>query len=114
MNVKKTYLRFNVDKDADRKAWEVIKSLDKNTYKSVNRFVISLINEHAEHTEKTQAETELVERIVSAMREELKAFALLQLFQLLGQIQQTAPKETNTEENEDQALDFLGSFGGGE
>jgi len=114
VNVKKTYLRFNVDKDADRKAWEFIKSLDKRTYKSVNRFVISLINEYAEHTEKTQAEAELVEKIVSAVREELKTLAPLQLFQLLGQIQPPTPKEHNSEENEDQALDFLGSFGGGE
>lgn len=29
MNVKKTYLRFNVDKEADRKAWEYIKTLIK-------------------------------------------------------------------------------------
>ena len=114
MNVKKTYLRFNVDKEADKKAWEFIKNLDKSNYKSVNRFVISLINEFAEQTEKAQAEAELVEKIVSAVREELKTLAPLQLFQLLGQIQQPTPKEHNSEENEDQALDFLSSFGGGE
>lgn len=76
MNVKKTYLRFNVDKEVDRKAWEYIQSLDKSTHKSMNRFVISLINNYAESTEKAQAETELAEKIVSAVREELKAFAL--------------------------------------
>lgn len=114
MNVKKTYLRFNVDKEADRKAWEYIQSLDKRTHKSVNRFVISLINTYAQQSEKAQAETELAEKIVSAVREELKAFAPLQLFQLLGQMQQSMPKEQNSAENENQALDFLNVFGGGE
>lgn len=78
----------------------------------MNRFVISLINNYAEKTEKAQAETELAERIASAVREELKAFAPLQLFQLLGQM--PLPKEENSAENENQALDFLNAFGGGE
>lgn len=114
MNIKKTYLRFNIDKEADKNAWEYLKSLDKSAHKSVNRFVISLINEYAKNTAKSQAETELVEKIVSAIREELKAFAPLQFFQLLGQIQQPIPKEQNSPENENRALDFLNAFNGGE
>ena len=53
------------------------------------------------------------EKIVSAIHEELQAFAPLQLFQLLGQMQPPAPKEQNSAENETTAMDFLSNFGGG-
>ena len=42
MNIKKTNLRFNLDKESDKKAYDFLQSLDKSSYKSVNRFVIYL------------------------------------------------------------------------
>jgi len=113
MSIKKTNLRFNLDKQADKKAYDFLRTLDKSSHKSVNRFVISLINDYANKKHIEQAEHDFTEKIVSAIREELSKFAPLQLFQLLGQIQPPAPKEQNSAENETTAMDFLSNFGGG-
>ena len=112
MRVIKTNLRFNLEKESDKKAYEFLQTIDKSSYKSVNRFVILLINDYADKKYLKQAEQNFTERIVSAIREELKAFAPLQLFQFLGQMQPPAPKEQNSAENEMSAMDFLSSFGG--
>lgn len=114
MKVIKTNLRFNLDKETDKKAYEFLQSLDKSEYKSVNRFVISLINDYADKKHIEQKEHNFTEKIVSAIREELKAFAPMQLFQLLGQMQQTTPKERNSAETEDEMINFLSSLGGTE
>ena len=112
MSVKKTNLRFNLDKESDKKAYDFLQSLDKSSFKSVNRFVIYLVNDYADNKHRERAESQLTEKIVSVIREELKSFAPLQLFQLLGQIQPPAPKEQNSAENEMSAMDFLSYFGG--
>ena len=114
MKVIKTNLRFNLEKEADRKAYEFLQSLDKSSHKSVNRFVIYLVNDYADNEHHERAESQLTQKIISAIREELKAFAPLQLFQFLGQMQPSAPKEQNSAENEMSAMDFLSYFGCGE
>lgn len=112
MKVIKTNLRFNLEKEADKKAYEFLQSLDKSTHKSVNRFVISLINNYADKKHIEQTERNFTEKIVSAIREELKAFAPMQFFQLLGQMQPPAPKEQNSAENEEEMINFLSNLGG--
>ena len=113
MSVKKTNLRFNLDKESDKKAYEYLQRLNKSSHKSVNRFVIYLVSDYADNKHREQAESQLTEKIVSAIREELKVFAPLQLFQFLGQMQPPATKEQNSAENETTAMDFLSNFGGG-
>ena len=112
MSIKKTNLRFNLDKESDKKAYDFLQTLDKSLHKSVNRFVISLINDYADNKYREKAESQLTEKIVSAIHEELQAFAPLQLFQFLGQMQPPAAKEQNSAENETTAMDFLSNFGG--
>ena len=114
MNIKKTNLRFNLDKESDKKAYDFLQSLDKSSFKSVNRFVIYLVNDYADNKHRERAESQLTEKIVSAIREELKAFAPMQLFQLLGQMQPPIPKEQNSAETEDEMINFLSSLGGAE
>ena len=112
MRVIKTNLRFNLDKEADKKAYEFLQTIDKSSYKSVNRFVIFLINDYADKKHIEQSERNFTEKIVSAIREELKSFAPMQLFQLLGQTQPPAPKEQNSAEAEDEMMNFLMNLGG--
>ncbi len=112
MKVIKTNLRFNLDKEADKKAYDFLQTIDKSSHKSVNRFVISLINEYANKKHIEQTERNFTEKIVSAIREELKAFAPMQFFQLLGQMQPPTPKEQNSADNEDAMLNFLHNLGG--
>ena len=56
MNIKKTNLRFNLDKESDKKAYDFLQSLDKSSYKSVNRFVIYLVNDYADNKHRERAE----------------------------------------------------------
>lgn len=112
MRVIKTNLRFNLDKEADKKAYEFLQSLDKSSHKSVNRFVISLINDYADKKHIEQTEHNFTEKIISAIREELNNFAPMQFFQLLGQMQPPTPKEQNSADNEDAMLNFLHNLGG--
>lgn len=112
MKVIKTNLRFNLEKEADKKAYEFLQSLDKSSHKSVNRFVISLINDYADKKHIEQTERNFTEKIVAAIREELNNFAPMQFFQLLGQMQPSVPKEQNSANNEDTMLDFLHNLGG--
>ncbi|MEE1319253.1 MAG: hypothetical protein UHD05_07050, partial [Ruminococcus sp.] len=63
MSVKKTNLRFNLDKESDKKAYEYLQSLDKSSHKSVNRFVISLINEYENKKHCERAEKDFTEKI---------------------------------------------------
>ena len=112
MSVKKTNLRFNLDKESDKKAYEYLQSLDKSSHKSVNRFVISLINEYENKKHCERAEKEFTEKIISAIRNEMKAFEPLKFFQLLGLMQQSAPQEQNSAENENEMMNFLSNIGG--
>ena len=107
MKVIKTNLRFNLEKEADKKAYEFLQSLDKSSHKSVNRFVISLINDYADKKHIEQTECNFTEKIISAIREELNNFAPMQFFQLLAQMQPPTPKEQNSADNEDAMLNFL-------
>ena len=112
MSVKKTNLRFNLDKESDKKAYEYLQSLDKSSHKSANRFVISLINEYENKKHFERAEKDFTEKILSAIRNEMRAFEPLKLFQLLGLMQQPAPQEQNSAENEDEMMNFLSNIGG--
>ena len=112
MSVKKTNLRFNLDKESDKKAYEYLQSLDKSSHKSVNRFVISLINEYENKKHFERAEKDFTEKILSAIRNEMRAFEPLKLFQLLGLMQQPAPQEQNSVENEDEMMNFLSNISG--
>lgn len=112
MKVIKTNLRFNLEKEADKKAYEFLQSLDKSSHKSVNRFVISLINEYENKKHCERAEKDFTEKILSAIRNEMRAFEPLKLFQLLGLMQQPAPHEQNSAENEDEMMNFLSNIGG--
>lgn len=113
MRVIKTNLRFNLDKEADKKAYEFLQTVDKKSHKSVNRFVISIINDYADKKHTEQRENEFINKVISAIREELSNSAPMQLFQLLGQVKTNAPKEQNTAENEEVVEAFLNNFGGG-
>ena len=47
-----TNIRFNLDNEDDRKAYEYLQSMDRKQYKSYSRAVISAINEYFEREQK--------------------------------------------------------------
>ena len=108
MSVKNIKIRFNLDKENDRKAYDYLQSTDK----SYSKAVISAICDYMELTEKSANEDAFLERVITTIREEtvnVNPFgSLLQLVQTQP-IQAPAEKEDNTE-NEETMLDFLDSF----
>lgn len=81
MSIKRISLRFNLDNEADRKAWEHL----KNTADSKNKAVITAINQFYE------PHTEITEVIRKAIRECLQNLSVIQT-------ESAQPTETLSEE----------------
>ena len=90
MKVKRISLRFNLDNENDRKAWEALHRLDA---RSVNGEIIARINAK----EQADALTDLIRQVVS---EELAKLGTVQM----------VPQTENSEEEMAGVFDFLDSF----
>ena len=108
MNVKNVKVRFNLNKENDRRAYDYLQSAEK----SYSKAVISAICGFMELSERTAAEDAFLERVISTIREETaRSNPLSGLLQLA----QTPPaqipesKESNAE-TEETVLDFLDNF----
>ena len=83
--------RFNLDRDEERRAWEILHSDSvENDFKSQNRFVVKAINDYYERHLQEKADPYLsshekeeafIERIIEAVNSRL----FLNLPQLIGQ-----------------------------
>ena len=108
MSVKNVKIRFNLDKENDRTAYDYLQSAEK----SYSKAVISAICGYMELSERTAIEDAFLERVISTIREETAKSnplgGLLQFVQTLS-AQTPAEKENNTE-TEEAVLDFLDSF----
>lgn len=92
MNIKRMSLRFNLDNEAERKAWEHL----KNATDSKNKAVITVINQFYE------PHTEITEVIRKTIRECL---------QNLSAIQRESVQHTETlSEEENELMDSLDMF----
>lgn len=108
MSVKNIKIRFNLDKENDRKAYDYLQNSDK----SYSKAVISAICDYMELLEKSSNENSFLERVIATIREEtVKVNPLSSLLQLVQTqpIQSPTEKEDNNE-NEETMLDFLDSF----
>ena len=65
-------LRFRMDKDEDRMAWDYLKTIDRCQWQSLNSFIIHVINLYSE-SGKVSDEDRLVAKIVKAVKESLPA-----------------------------------------
>lgn len=93
MKVKRLSLRFNLDREDDRRAWEALHCLDA---RSINQEIIARINAK----EQTDVLKELIRQIVS---EELSRATEI------GTIRPAAQEEASAEDI-DTVLDFLDNF----
>ena len=104
-------LRFNLNRTDDRRAWEYLKQQTVLRESSLNRTLVEILLEHFAAQQKTDNEDALIERIVAAVRKELRqtpAFSLSQLFQAPTAESPSANQES--EENEAIVEDFLENF----
>lgn len=79
-NIRNTNLRFNLNKEKHRRAWEHLQRMDKRIFKSHSNAVIDALNDYFERYYKTQddpyletreREEQFVERIVTAVEASL-------------------------------------------
>lgn len=108
MSIKNVKLRFNLNKENDRKAYEYL----QNAEVSYSRAVISAICGYIELSERTATEDAFLERIITTIKEETaKVNPLGGLLQLVQQPPTQIPAEKeNNAESEEAMLDFLDSF----
>ena len=108
MSVKNVKIRFNLDKENDRKAYDYL----QNAEKSYSKAVISAICGFMELSERTASEDNFLERVISTIREEVAKSnplgGLLQFVQTPSA--QTPTEKENNAETEEAVLDFLDSF----
>ena len=108
MSIKNLKIRFNLDKENDRKAYEYLQGADH----SYSKAVISAICEYLELSEKKVTEDDFLERIITTIKEEL---AKTNPFGSLLQLVQTPPaqipaEKENKAETEETVMDFMDNF----
>ena len=122
-----TNIRFNLENEADRKAWEHLRNMDRRKYKSYTKAVVAALNDYFERQERLDADAYLetrekedafLKRIFDTIEQGLKTSSansgISNLLQLLAV---NTPKEKTTYEpnaaddvDMDAALDFAESF----
>ena len=108
MSIKNLKIRFNLDKENDRKAYEYLQGADH----SYSKAVISAICEYLELSERIATEDAFLERVITTIKEELvKANPFGGLLQLVQTPTAQIPTEKkNKAETEETVMDFMDSF----
>ena len=108
MSIKNLKIRFNLDNENDRKAYDYLQSAEK----SYSKAVISAICGYMELSERAATEDAFLERVISTIREETaKSNPLGSLLQFVQSPSAQIPAEKeNKAETEEAVLDFLDSF----
>ena len=116
MNIERLGIRFNLDKEKDRKAFDFLQCYDKGKYKSLNQFLIAIIAEYAENYNTERKQNDFLERVIATVRQELKSNATLTLASLFSQpqpiVQQEVIEESKPDENAATSLEFINGLCG--
>ena len=108
--VKRIGVRFNLDKEYDLKIWEFLQDLNLEQHKSINKFILMCIDRYINQLAIEQEQTEFIDKVISAIRTELRESAGINLLKILNQPMQTVqlPEENkNSTADEKSALDFV-------
>ena len=108
MSIKNVKIRFNLEKENDRKAYDYL----QNAEKSYSKEVISAICGYIKLSEKTANENAFLERIITTIKEEVaKSNPLGGLLQFVQIPPVQAPAEKGNDiETEETVFDFLDNF----
>ena len=105
--IKNVKIRFNLNNENDRKAYDYLQGVEK----SYSKAVISAICEYLGLSERTANEDTFLERVIATIKEEL---AKANPFGGVLQFVQTPPAQISTEkentETEEAVMDFLDNF----
>ena len=128
MNIVSTNIRFNLEKEADRTAWDHLQRRDKQEHRSYSKAVIAAVNDYFERRGRLEADPYLetrekedafllrvLETIRAGLRQGTSSNAadtllrLLQVAQSQSPLVEEAPQE-DQQEADDMALDFVDGF----
>jgi len=105
--IKNVKIRFNLNNENDRKAYDYLQSSEK----SYSKAVISAICEYMDLSERLATEDAFRERIISTIREEVsKSNPFGGLLQLVQTPPVPTPTEKENTETEEAVMDFLDNF----
>ena len=122
-NIRNTNLRFNLNKDQQRKAWEYLQTMDRQEFKSYSQAIsVALVDYFDRHyrthsdpyLETREREELFVKQIVTAVESSMKQSLPLFLSGLSAGIAQREPRISsfseaeNTQADTDIDWDFLG------
>ena len=118
-----TNIRLNLDREADRKAWEYLRNMDRKKYKSYSRAIVIAVNDYFDRQERMkkdhyletrEKEDAFLDKVLTTIEQGLKASSsnntITNLLQLLKAEQPKTELADNTDEYADTALDFADSF----
>ena len=123
-----TNIRFNLEKETDRTAWEYLQHRDKKQYRSYSRAVITAVNDYFErrgrlvsdpYLETREKEDAFLLRVLETIRAGFDHAAPVgPANTLLNLLQNISPQPASAEnvvqedqqESDDAALDFVDSF----
>lgn len=118
-----TNIRLNLDREADRKAWEYLRNMDRKKYKSHSRAIVTAVNDYFDRQERMkkdhyletrEKEDAFLDKVMTTIEQGLKASSsnntIANLLQLLNAEQPKTELADNTDEYADTALDFADSF----
>ena len=107
MSIKNMKIRFNLNKENDRKAYDYLQDAEK----SYSKAVISVICEYIDLSERLATEDAFRERIITTIREEVsKSNPFGGLLQLVQTPPVPIPTEKKNTENEETVMDFMDNF----
>jgi hypothetical protein len=123
-----TNIRFNLEKEADRTAWEYLQQRDRGQYRSYSRAVIAAVNDYFErrgrlasdpYLETRKKEDAFLLRVLETIRAGFDHAAPVSTADALLNLLQNIPPQPASAENvvqedqqeaDDTALDFVDSF----
>ena len=123
-----TNIRFNLEKEADRTAWEHLQQRDKREYRSYSKAVITAVNDYFErrgrlasdpYLETREKEDDFLLRVLETIRAGFDHAAPVSPATTLLNLLQNIPPQPASAENmaqedqqeaDDTALDFVDSF----
>ena len=105
--IKNVKIRFNLNNENDRKAYDYLQIAEK----SYSKAVISAICEYMDLSERLASEDAFRERIIATIREEVsKSNPFGGLLQLVQTPSATTSTEKENTENEETVMDFMDNF----
>ena len=120
-NIINTNIRFNLDNEDDRKAYEYLQGMDRKQYKSYTKAVVIAVNEYFERQQRLEADSYLetrekedmfLKKVLDTIEQGLKSAGNIGgLIQLLSASTGQQPQvQHNTEEDTNAALNFADGF----